>query len=91
MIHKASTLPDLLAALPQTLGSVRVQPFAPRAGKPAHLLIIQAKKGGRADFCLEAPICLHQGAAHTENGKDYNPLVECALRSAAPLPMAGPA
>ena len=85
MIQRADRLPDMLGALPASLGSAILQPFAPRRGKPAHLIILQAKKGGRADFRLNAPIVMHQGDAHSEKGKDYNPLIEATLREGAAL------
>lgn len=85
IIQRADRLPDLLGGVPPALGSVEVQPLCPRAGKPAHLILMRAKKGGRADFRLNAPIALHHGGSHSEKGKDYNPMIEAVLRNGAAL------
>lgn len=85
-IQRADRLPHLLTAMYAHLGSVQVQPFAPRVGKSAHLVVVRGKKLGRADFCLHAPIVMHDGPEHVENGNDYSEVVEAALRSGAMLP-----
>lgn len=86
MIHKPERLPELLSAMHRYLGSVEVLPFSARRGRAAHLVLIRAKKDGRADFCLHAPLVVHTGREHSEISKDYNILVEAALRNGAALP-----
>ncbi len=61
VIQRTARLPDLLAALPPTLGSVEVRPLAPRDGQPPGTLILRARKGGRAAFRLLPPLPLHDG------------------------------
>ena len=52
VIHRAERLVDLLAALPSDVGSVQVLPLTPRIGRKAELIILRAKKDGRAAFEL---------------------------------------
>ncbi|KIC46508.1 methyltransferase [Ruegeria sp. ANG-S4] len=85
MIQKADRLPDLLAACSGRLGSVEVLPLAPRANRPAELVILRARKGGRAAFRLLAPVVLHQGSRHEHDGDSYTAEVSQVLRDGAPL------
>lgn len=85
-IQDARRLPELLGAMERHLGSLEVQPIAPRGGRGSHLVIVRGKKSGRADFRLHAPIVMHAGDRHSGNGKDYKPLIDAVLREAAPLP-----
>ena len=86
VIHRAERLPDLLAALPQDLGSVEVLPIAARAGRVADRIILRARKNGRAAFRLHAPLVMHQGAAHLDDHTDdLMPQVRAVLRDGAAL------
>ncbi|MEP4196688.1 MAG: methyltransferase [Aliishimia sp.] len=71
MILKADRLADALRACKSPLGSIEIIPFAPRVGRAAELIIVRARKEGRAALKLHAPIVLHEGAEHTEDGIDY--------------------
>lgn len=84
LIQRADRLPDLLAALPGT--GVTVLPLAPRAGREAGRVIVQAVKGGRAPFRLLAPVILHSGEAHSGDGETHTAPVRAVLRDAAALP-----
>lgn len=84
-IHRAERLPDLLRAMPADLGSVEVLPLAPRQGRPAELVILRARKNGRAAFRLHATFVLHEGARHERDGDSYVPEIAAVLRSGAPL------
>ena len=84
VIHRAERLPDLLAALPADMGSVEVLPIAARQGRAAERVILRARKSGRADFRLHAPLILHRGDAH-EDGDQYTSTVRSALRTGAAL------
>ncbi|WP_025059674.1 tRNA1(Val) (adenine(37)-N6)-methyltransferase [Sulfitobacter donghicola] len=84
VIHRAERLPDLLSALPSDMGSIEVLPIAARAGRSAERVIMRARKSGRADFRLNAPLVLHRGDHHVD-GDQYNPEVGKALRSGAAL------
>ena len=84
-VHRVERLPEILNAMPSSLGSIEVQPLCPRAGRMPHLVLVRAKKEGRADFRLYAPIVMHKGATHDENPKEYNPVIEAVLRRGAGL------
>tara|TARA_R110002074_G_scaffold63594_14_gene152412 strand:+ start:8457 stop:9209 length:753 start_codon:yes stop_codon:yes gene_type:complete len=84
-IHRAERLPDLIRALPADLGSVEVLPLAPRSGRPAELIILRARKNGRAVFRLHNTFVMHQGAAHGVDGDAYVPTLRAVLREGAAL------
>jgi len=83
VIQRAERLPDLLAALQGCLGSIVVQPLAPRAGRSAHLILLRARKSGRAAFQLLSAQNLHSGGAHIQGAPDYAPEVSAILRDGA--------
>lgn len=85
VIHRAERLPDLLAALPHDMGSIEVLPIAARVGRGAERIILRARKSGRADFRLHAPLILHRGEVHAD-GDQYTLSVHKALRAGAALP-----
>lgn len=84
VIHRAERLPDLIAALPRDMGSIEVLPIAARTGRAAERVILRARKSGRADFRLHAPLILHRGEHHLD-GDQYTPAVRNALRKGAAL------
>ncbi|SMR81834.1 tRNA1(Val) A37 N6-methylase TrmN6 [Aliiroseovarius halocynthiae] len=85
MINAVERLPDILSAIDDRLGSLVVQPLAPRRGRAAKLLLLQARKGGRAAFRLAPPIVLHEGAVHTSDREHYTPEIQAILRDGATL------
>lgn len=89
-IQLAERLPDMLGAMPGSMGSVRVMPVQPRMGRDATRVVLRARKGGRAGFALDAPLILHDGAAHLADGDDYSPTARAILRDGAPIFGAGP-
>ncbi|WP_171183919.1 tRNA1(Val) (adenine(37)-N6)-methyltransferase [Ruegeria sp. HKCCC2117] len=86
MIQKAERLPDMIVACTGRLGSVEVLPLSARTGREAELVILRARKGGRAAFRLHAPLILHKGERHEMDGESYTEQVSAVLRQAAPLP-----
>lgn len=84
-VQRADRLPDLMFAIQRYIGMPEVQPLCARIGRSSHLVIVRAKKDGRADFCLHAPIIMHEGAIHDENGKNYNAVIEAVLHEGAAL------
>ncbi|PIE10275.1 MAG: methyltransferase [Rhodobacterales bacterium] len=88
MIQKADRLGDVLTAMDARLGSIMVQPLAPRTGQEAHLVIVRARKGGRAPLRLAAPIILHNGVSHPGDQDHYTSAISAVLRDAAALPVA---
>lgn len=85
LICGADGLPEVLAALSPKLGSAAVLPLAPREGRAALRVIIQARKGGRAPFRLLAPFVIHAGAAHDGDRESYTPAANSVLRDGADL------
>lgn len=87
LIQQTARLHDVLAALHGRLGSVLVQPLAARADRPAHLVLVQARQGGRTPFALAAPLILHDGNVHMHDAADYTLLVQGILRRGDKLPI----
>lgn len=87
MIQKAERLQEILSAMDSRLGSVLVKPLAPREGRAAALVLVQARKGGRGAFKLAAPLVLHDGNAHVDDRENYRPEVNAILRAGAALPL----
>jgi tRNA1Val (adenine37-N6)-methyltransferase len=85
LIFGADGLPAVLAALAPKLGSTAVLPLAPREGRAALRIILQARKGGRAPFRLLAPFVIHAGAAHDGDRESYTPAANAVLRDGADL------
>ena len=87
VIQKAERLPEILAGMDDRLGSVLVNPLAPRTGRAAVLVLVQARKGGRSGFRLTAPLILHEGAEHVGDKDSYRHDVSAILRKGAHLPL----
>ncbi|WP_171122630.1 MULTISPECIES: tRNA1(Val) (adenine(37)-N6)-methyltransferase [unclassified Ruegeria] len=85
MIQKADRLPEMLTSCSGRLGSIEVVPLSARAGRKTELVILRAKKGGRAAFQLHAPLILHAGERHEKDGESYTPHVSSVLRDGAAL------
>ncbi|MGR3466900.1 MAG: tRNA1(Val) (adenine(37)-N6)-methyltransferase [Shimia sp.] len=85
VIHRAERLLDLLAAL-RAGWAVEVLPLSPRAGRPAKLVLLRARKDGRAPFRLLSPLTLHDGAAHGGDVPDYAAWMRAVLSNAAAIP-----
>lgn len=85
VIHRAERLPEILAALGGRAGAVAVRPLAPRAGRPAGRVLVQARKGARAPFRLLAPLVLHEGPAHPGDREHFTPQAQAILREGAAL------
>ncbi|UWQ46460.1 tRNA1(Val) (adenine(37)-N6)-methyltransferase [Leisingera aquaemixtae] len=89
MIQRADRVPDMLAGCSGVLGSLEVLPLAPRQARAAELVILRARKGGRAGFRLHAPLILHEGDRHECDGESYRPEIRAVLRDGAALPWPG--
>lgn len=85
-IHRAERLPDLLASVTQYLGSVQVLPLVPRQGREARLILLRARKGGRALFRLHDALIMHHGDHHQRDQDDYTPALSACLRDGQALP-----
>lgn len=86
LILGADRLADALRGMPDTVGSIVVLPLTARQGRPAKRVIVQARKGGRAAFVLQAPAVLHDGARHLRDGDDATPLSRAILRQGGGFP-----
>jgi tRNA1(Val) A37 N6-methylase TrmN6 len=82
VIHKAEALIRLLGVLDGRFGALSVLPLHPRAGAPAHRVIVQGLKGSRAPLALLPGFVLH-GA-----GEAFTPEAQLILRDGAALQMA---
>lgn len=87
IIQKAERLPEILCGMDKRLGSVLVKPLAPREGRAAVLVLVQARKGGRGAFRMASPLILHDGAEHVGDTESYRREVSAILREGAHLPL----
>lgn len=85
MILSTDLLPGALAALSPRGGSAAVLPLAPREGRAAPRVILQARKGGRAPFRLLPPFVIHAGPAHDGDRESYTPSANAVLRGGGDL------
>ena len=85
LIAGADSLPELLGALGQKLGSAAVLPLTPRENRPALRIILRARKGGKAAFRLLPPLIIHAGPAHDGDRESYTPKANAVLRLGADL------
>ncbi|MGL4319701.1 MAG: tRNA1(Val) (adenine(37)-N6)-methyltransferase [Paracoccaceae bacterium] len=81
LIISVDLLPDVLGLVPQAV----VLPLAPRDGRAAPRVIVQARKLGRSAFRLLAPFVIHAGDAHDGDRESYTPAAEAVLRGGAGL------
>ncbi len=88
-IHRAERLPELLACMAAHLGAIEVLPLQPRQGRAAKLVLLRARKGGRAAFRLHAPVTMHVGARHEGDGDSYGDRISAVLRHGAALEFPG--
>jgi tRNA1(Val) A37 N6-methylase TrmN6 len=75
LIHRASKLAEILAALDGRLGGVEVIPIHPRESQPAKRVLVRARKGARGSLKLLSGMDLHDAS-----GAKYSPCVEAILR-----------
>ncbi|MBK0327661.1 methyltransferase [Rhodobacteraceae bacterium F11138] len=80
MIQRADRLPEMLAACEGRLGAVEILPLAARNRRSPHLVILRARKGGRAAFRLHAPLILHAGDSHDGDRESYTADINDVLR-----------
>lgn len=87
LIQRASRLSDVLTAIDERLGSLKLKPIAPRSGRDAELIVLSAKKGGRADMRIASPFVLHEGHHHDGDRDSYTAAAKAILRDGAPFPL----
>jgi tRNA1(Val) A37 N6-methylase TrmN6 len=59
LIHRADRLADALAAFEGKAGELRVRPIRPKAGAPAHRIVVRARKGVRSPLAICPDLVLH--------------------------------
>jgi tRNA1(Val) A37 N6-methylase TrmN6 len=89
VIQRIDRLPELLRAADGRLGSIEVLPMVGRPGRAPELMLLRARKDGRAPFRLHAALTLHRDATHRGNRADYRPDIEAVLATGAPLAWPG--
>lgn len=75
MIHRVDALGVILAAIGARFGDLMIMPLHPRAGEPAHRIIVSGIKGSRAPLQLLAGLVLHG------DGNAFVPRVDSILRN----------
>ncbi|MBL4767961.1 MAG: methyltransferase, partial [Rhodobacteraceae bacterium] len=85
VIQRTERLPEVLVACSGRLGSVEVLPLSARIGREPELVIVRARKNGRAAFRLHAPRVLHSGAEHVSGESGYCADIQAVLREGAAL------
>jgi tRNA1(Val) A37 N6-methylase TrmN6 len=85
VVFRADGIAQLLAALGPRFGAIDILPVLPRAGEPAHRILVRALKGSRAATRLLPQLVLH-GAT----GGTYLSAVDGILRDGAGLAEAHP-
>jgi tRNA1(Val) A37 N6-methylase TrmN6 len=76
LVMPVARLAEVLAG---PLGSVEVLPLSPHAGAGPRLMLLRARKGGRAPFRLLAALSMHEGPG-------FAPWLEAVLRDGAAVP-----
>lgn len=79
-VHRASALPELLAAFERRLGAITVWPLSARHGSAPKTVLVRGIKGSRAPFSLLAPLVLHE-----EQGNGFATPVRDVLMGVSPL------
>lgn len=60
MIHRAEALESILAAVENRLGALTLKPVHPRAGAPAHRILVSGVKGSKAPLRIAPGLVLHE-------------------------------
>ena len=85
MVQRAVWLPEILSALYTRAGDISVLPLQARPGRDAKRVIVKARKGTQGPFRIAAPLVLHDGLTHVEDGDDFSPIARAILRDGAGL------
>ncbi|KEO57474.1 tRNA1(Val) (adenine(37)-N6)-methyltransferase [Thioclava indica] len=85
LIQQVDRLGDILAGLQGRAGAITVLPIAPRIGRPARRVIVQARKGARAPLELLAPLIVHGAPQHTRDAEDFSEIAHAILRGGQKL------
>lgn len=80
LIHRATALPELIAAMSPRFGNLTLLPIHPRHGQPANRIILQGTKGSKAPLAILPGLVLHNAV-----GNGYRSDVDAVLRAGARL------
>ena len=70
LLARPDNLPDILAAVPNRFGDVRILPVFSHADRPAIRILVHARRGSNAPLSLLSPVVLHRAdGALTEIGE----------------------
>lgn len=86
VIQRVERLPELVSAVSAHLGSVQILPLWPRPGRDSQLILLRARKSGRAGFRLHSGILMHEAPHHTSDQESYSETIRKVLRDGAELP-----
>lgn len=86
IIQHARRLPEMLSAAAGRLGSLQLLPLWPRPGRDSQLVLLRARKGGRAALRLHAGLLMHAGENHQCDAPSYTATLRAVLREGAALP-----
>lgn len=85
LIQRAEWLPEILTAMTARTGDISVLPLVARAGRQAKRVIVKGRKATSGPFRLAAPLVLHKGASHVEDGDDFTDDARAILRDGAAI------
>jgi tRNA1(Val) A37 N6-methylase TrmN6 len=80
LIYRADALPAVLAALAGRFGGLVLHPIHPRAGTPAHRIVVTGRRGSRALPAILPGLVLHPPGSNL-----YLPAADAILRGRAGL------
>jgi len=84
-IQRAERLPELIASVQRHLGSLELLPLIPRENRAPRLVLLRARKDGRAPFRFHPAAVIHAGARHEEPGNRYTSRFEAIMMRGQPL------
>ncbi len=85
MIQRTERLPEILAGCTGRLGSVELLPLCARQGDAPGLVILRARKDGRALFRMHAAVAMHDEDTALPHGKNYTARIAAVLRDGASI------
>jgi tRNA1(Val) A37 N6-methylase TrmN6 len=83
LIHRADAVAEILAALATGFGAVTLRPVHPRAGEPAHRLLVTARLSRKTPAVILPGLVLHAGPK--EDGLRFTEGAEAIHRHLAPI------
>ena len=84
-IFRTERLPELLSSLPNHMGSIEVLPLVPRDGSASDLVLLKARKSGKAPFKIKPQIAMHTDKSQVHGAEDYTRQIKSVLRFGSPL------